>query len=178
MISINEKLINVVTYDDVNFEIVERPEVIWVGKVAYAPNLTDEPDISKLLKEYQELTSIEKKELINPEWDAAISIDYWRDGTAPRGMMLGTETYTEDQPDCYDVFKMPPSLFMRVLNNTNAARLLGKETCENWELFEFMKNTVFPEHNYRFNENGAQEVEYHHYKSGTFYAYIPVIKVE
>lgn len=175
MVMINEKLINVITYDGVNFEIVERPEVIWVGKIAYATNLTDEPDIPKLLKEYQELISIEKKELINPEWDAAISIDYWRNGSTPRGMMFGTETYTEEQPECYDVFRMPPSLFMRILNNDDAARLVGKDRCENWELFVFMKNTILPLHNYKFNDNGAQEVEYHHYKSGTFYAYIPII---
>jgi hypothetical protein len=91
-------------------------------------------------------------------------------------MMFGTETYTEKQPDCYDVFKMPPSLFMRVLNNTDAAQLLGKDRCENWELFVYMKDTVLPEHGYKFNGNGAQEVEYHHYISGTFYAYIPVVK--
>ncbi len=93
-------------------------------------------------------------------------------------MMFGAETYTEEQPECYDVFKMPPSLFMRVLNNADAARLLGKVKCENWELFVFMKNTIMLEHGYKFNENGAQEVEYHHYKSGTCYAYIPVNKVE
>lgn len=176
MIIKNEKLIEVVKYDNVNFEIVERPEVLWVGKVANAQNLTDEPNISKLLKEYQKLISTEKKELINQEWDAAISIDYWRNGDTPRGMMFGAETYTQEQSDCYDVFKMPSSLFMRVLNNTDAARLLEKDKCENWELFVFMKKTVIPEHGYKFNENGAQEYEYQHYKSGTFYAYIPVIK--
>jgi hypothetical protein len=63
MINKNEKLIEVVKYDNVNFEIVERPEVLWVGKVAYASNSTDEPDIGKLLNEYQELISIEKKSL-------------------------------------------------------------------------------------------------------------------
>jgi len=172
----NEKLVDVLTYHGVNFEIVDRPEVLWVGKVAYATNLTDEPNIGKLLKEYQELISIEKKELIHPEWDAVISIDYWRNGSTPRGMMFGTETYSELQPDCYDIFRMPSSLFMRVLNNTDAARILRKDKCENWELFEFMKNTILPEHGYKFNENGAQEVEYHHHKSGTFYAYVPVIK--
>lgn len=178
MLGKNEKLIKVITHNGVNFELVERPEVTWVGKVAYAPNLTDEPDIGKLLKEYQELVGIEKKELINPEWDAAICIDYWRNGATPRGMMFGTESYTEEQAECYDVYKMPPSLFIRVLNNTVAAKLLGKEQCENWELFEFMKNTILPENSYKFNDNGAQEIEYHHYHSGTFYAYIPVVKAE
>jgi len=178
MILKNEKQIDVITYDCVSFEIVERPEVLWVGKIAFAPNLTDEPDIGKLLKEYQELIPVEKKELINPEWDAAISIDYWKGGSAPRGMMFGSETYSDEQAECYDVFKMPPTLFMRVLNNKDAARLLGKENCENWELFEFMKRTVLPEHGYKFNENGAQEVEYYHHNSGTCYAYVPVVKVD
>lgn len=178
MIMNNENLIDVITYNGVKFEIVERPEVIWVGKVAYAPNLSDEPDIGKLLKQYGEAISIEKKELVNPEWDAAISIDYWRNGSVPRGMMFGQETYTEEQSKGYDIYKMPPSLFMRVLNNTEAAKLLGKDKCENWELFGFMKNTINPEYHYKFNENGAQEIEYHHSKNGSLYAYIPVVKVE
>ncbi len=156
---------------------MRQPQVIWVGKTAYAPNLTDEPDIGKLLKEYQALISIEKKELINPEWDAAISIDYWREGGAPRGMMFGAETYTDEQAECFDLYKMPPSLFIRVQNNKDAARLLGKDKCENWELFVFMKSTIMPRYGYQFNENGAQEIEYYHHNSGTTYAYTPVIKI-
>lgn len=79
-----DKLIDTIKYDGAIFEIVERPEVIWVGKIAYAPNLTDEPDIGKLLSVYQELVPTPKLDRINPDWDAAISIDYWRGGTVPR----------------------------------------------------------------------------------------------
>ncbi|MDF2544356.1 MAG: hypothetical protein K0S47_4074 [Herbinix sp.] len=172
-----EKLMETIHYNGATFEVVERPEILWVGKIAYATNLTDEPDIGNLLRVYQELVPTPKLARIAPDWDAAISIDYWRDGHAPRGMMFAQETSDEKQADCYDIYKMPGSLFMRILNNEDAAKLLGKEQCENWELFGLMKNTIMPSFGYKFNENGAQEIEYHNYKTNIFYAYVPVTKM-
>lgn len=179
MVEVNryEKVTERISYNNVIFEVVERPEILWVGKLAYASNLTDEPNIGKLLSEYQRLVPTPKEERISPDWDAAISIDYWQGGAVPRGMMFAQETSSEKQADCYELYKMPASLFMRVLNDTDAAKLLGKEKCENWELFGFMKDIIMPQFGYKFNKNGAQEIEYHNYKTNIFYAYVPVVKV-
>lgn len=92
-------------------------------------------------------------------------------------MMFGQETYSEKQADCYDIYKMPASLFIRILNNSGAAKLLGKENCETWELFGVIKGTIMPQNGYKFNENGAQEIEYHNYKTNIWYAYIPIVKI-
>ena len=172
-----DKLIETIEYDGAVFEVVERPEVIWVGKTAYAPNFDVEPDIGGLFNTYQELVPTPKLDRINPDWNAAISIDYWKGGSAPRGMMFAQETYSENQADCYDIYKMPASMFIRILNDSKAAKLLGKDSCETWELFGVIKGTIMPQNSYKFNENGAQEIEYHNYKTNTWYAYIPVVKI-
>lgn len=173
-----DKIIETISYNGASFEVVERPEVLWVGKIAYATNLTDEPDIGKLLNEYRELLPVAKLDRINPDWDAAISIDYWRGGAAPRGMMFAQETTSEKQDSQYDIFKMPASLFMRILNNTQAAQLLNKDTCELWEFFCLMNEVVMPKYGYQFNENGAQEIEYCCHKDNIAYAYVPIIKAK
>lgn len=178
-----EKIIETITYMDVIFEVVKRPESIFCGKLAYASDLDSEPDIGKLLDDYRGAVSIPKEERIAPDWDGAISIDYWKGGTSPRGMMFAQEVASENQNEIYDIYKMPASLFMRVFHDENAAKALGREKCpcegkcEIWELFGLMKDIVMPKFGYRFNENGAQEFEYYNWsKYGTGFAYVPVVK--
>jgi hypothetical protein len=171
-----EKLVETIIYNDVVFEVVERPEILWVGKIAYASNNTDEPDIGKLLNEYRALVPVEKLELINPDWSAAISIDYWQGEAAPCGMMFGQETYSDKQDERYDLYKIPASLFIRVQNNAEAAKFFGRDIQGTWELFGVIKEQVMPKYGYKFNENGAQEIEYANHKDGIQYAYVPVIK--
>ena len=172
-----ETIVETILYRGALFEVVERPEATFCGKIAYAQNLTDEPDIGKLLNDYRSLVSVPKQECIAPEWDAAISIDYWRGGTTPRGMMFAQEVATEKQPDVYDIYKMPKSLFMRIFHDADAAKALGRDNCEIWELFGLMKDFAMPEHGYEFNENGAQEFEYYNWsRYGSGFAYVPVIK--
>ena len=50
-----EKLIKTIIYHGVQFEIVERPDVLWVGSVDYANNNTDEPDWGITLKRFQDI---------------------------------------------------------------------------------------------------------------------------
>ena len=90
-----EKLIETIIYKGVAFEVVERPDVIWVGCVDYAKNNTDEPDIDATLKRFQELCGpAPKNEMMNPDYSASLSINYsCRD--RPRGIMLANESYTD-----------------------------------------------------------------------------------
>ena len=172
-----EVIKEIITYRGAVLEVVERPEAVFCGKIAYAQNLTDEPDIETLLKDYQKLVPIPKNEPVAPEWTAAISIDYWRGGIVPRGMMFGQEVAAEKQPEVYDIYKMPKSLYMRVFHDADAAKALDKDQCDIWELYGLMKDIVMPLYGYRFNENGAQEFEYYNWtKYSSGFAYVPVIK--
>jgi hypothetical protein len=179
MAIVTESVIETIRYGDVIFEVIKLPETIFAGKLAYANDLASEPDIGTLLDEVRSSNLLSHvTDPVSPQWDAAVSIDYWRGGTVPRGMMFAKETVTDIQPNGIDVYKMPPSLFMRVFHDDNAAMMLNKTHCDIWELFGLMKETVMSVFGYRFCENGAQEFEYYNwskYKSG--FAYVPVKKI-
>ena len=158
----------------VSFEIVRCPATIWCGAVGYAPNCEDEPDIGNILEKYQRTCQVEKKELANPQWDCAISINYWQEGEAPRGMMFGQQVLTCEQDSVYDVYTMPESLFVRVANTAeNSKAAFGKESCELYELFGVIKDSL-DGNGYEVGTNGAQEIEMYNHSAGLSYAYVQV----
>ncbi len=174
---VGEELVEKINYKGVAFEVVSRPATLWVGKLAYAADLVNEPYIGGLLDAYRALTPVQKNKIANNGWDVCISIDYWRNGASPRGMMFAQETLSEHQDERYDVYQMPASLFMRAACTSDSAALLDKNECAVWELFGVMRERVMPLYNYVFNENGAQEIEYYNHAKGLGYAYVPVLKM-
>lgn len=174
-----EKLIKTVVYMNVEFHVIERPDVLWVGCVDYADNNADESDIGETLKRFQGLVgSIPIREKINPDWSASLSINYARKDR-PCGIMFANESYTDEQDERFDVFKQPGGLWLRVRgNDRNAKALLGKEQADLYEFFEALRNAARG-NGYRQNPNINVEVEYHcHAEYGnpshTCYAYIPI----
>ena len=123
----------------------------------------DEPDIGALLKKYQKLCDIPKVEAANPEWSCAISINYWQEGAAPRGMMSAQQVLTEKQDSNHDVYIMPESLFIRVACTAETAKAaFDKNSCELHELFGVIKDSL-DENGYVLGTNGAQEIEIYNY---------------
>lgn len=165
-------------------ELVERPDVHWVGCVDYARNNRDESDIQATLKRYrEELIDVPKLGLINPDWSASISINYKRDDK-PCGIMFAQETNTGKQDERYEVFTQPGGLWLRIRNDTTASsRLLGKERAAPYEYFAeaaILKKAA-EENGYMQNHDIPVEIEYHcHAEYGnpphTNYAYIAVVK--
>ncbi len=186
MIKLNhpvEKLVQTITYKGVEFEVVERPDVIWVGCVNYAKELDGEPNMDATLERYQEIIDIPKKELINPDWSAGISINY-SCSDKPNGLMFAQETYSDKQDEGYDLFVQTGGLWLRVLNDRTAAALLGKENAEASEYFREAQimQKVAAENGYMENPDVHFQVEYHchaEYSNPPHrnYAYIPIIKV-
>ena len=177
-----EKLVETFLYNGVEFEVVERPEVLWVGCVDYASNNADESDIGATLERYQKFIEIPKKELINPDWSAALSINYCVD--KPCGIMFAQETYSDKQDERYDLFTQPGGLWLRIRNDRNAAALLGKESAEVHEYFSDERKilrTAAEANHYQQNFEVCVEVEYNCHAEystppHTAYAYIPIIK--
>lgn len=92
-----EKTIQSIIYQGCAIEVVERSDVLWVGCVDYACDNQGESDIGATLRRYREdLIDIPKRELINPDWSASLSINYRR-GDKPRGIMFAQETYVGAQ---------------------------------------------------------------------------------
>lgn len=173
-----EKLFYEFTYKNIPFQVVHCPATIWCGILEYAPNCTDEPDIGALLQKYQKLCDIPKAECANPAWSCAISINYWQEGAAPRGMMFAQQVLTEKQNQNYDVYTMPESLFIRVKNTSETAKAaFDKNSCELYELFDVIKASL-EENGYALGTSGAQEIEMYNHEAGLFYAYVQVMRKE
>jgi len=180
-----DKLIQTILYKSGEFEVVERPDVIWVGCVAYADNNTTFPfsdDDMTLLERYQAILDIPKQDLINPDWSATLSINY-RCADQPSGIMFAQETYSMKQDEKYDIFTQPGGLWLRLLNDTNAAALLGKENPAPYEYFaeSQIMQTAAKKNGYMPNPKVFVQVEYSchaEYNMPTHrnYAYIPIVK--
>lgn len=171
-----EKLKHEFCCKGIQFELVECPATVWCGTLGYAKNNTDEPDIDGLLEKYQAVCGVPKRERAMPEWSCAISIDYWKNGEAPRGMMFAQQVLTADQAIEHDVYTMPESLYIRVANTAETANAaFGKDSCEVYELFGVIKD-VLDECGYAFGTSGAQEIEMYNHSAGLFYAYVPVVR--
>jgi len=89
------------------------------------------------------------------------------------------ETYTEEQPEYYDVLTQPGGLWLRILNDDKAAALLGKSDVQTWEYIAcgILANAA-KANGYIKNPDVNITVEhYNHAKNHTVsYAYIPIIK--
>ena len=171
----NETLVDVIFDKGVRFDVVERTETIWCGILGYASNLTDEPNIGRLLEKYQSLVSVEKRDLVSPGWNGCISIDYWPGDNAPRGMMFMQQVGTTEQDERYDVYKTPASLYIRVHYDSAEIpkKLFGRDKCEVFELYEPI-HEVAEKNGYVFHSNGEIEIEY--YGNTSCYAYCAVKK--
>lgn len=174
-----EKLVQTITFKGVEFEVVERPNVLWVGCVDYAGNNTDESDIGATLKRYREdLIDTPKQDLVNPDWSASLSINYG-DDSKPCGLMFAQETYSAGQDERYDLFTQPGGLWLRVsITAETDNALLGRRSGGAWEYFGVLE-TAAEENAYIQNPDIHVQVEYLcHAEYGnpfyTSYAYIPV----
>ena len=156
------------------FEVVSCPAAFWCRTLGYAQNCTDEPDIGGLLRKYQALCDVPKLGAVKPEWSCAISIDYWKNGESPRGMMFAQQVLTDKQDMRHDVYAMPESVFIRAANTAETAQAaFGRDACEVYELFGVIKD-ILDECGYVFGANGAQEIEMYNHGAGLCYAYVPV----
>ena len=109
-----EKNIQTVTYKNVEFDVVERQDVLWVGCIDYAKNNTDESDIAITRKRFfEQLIDVTKNDLINPGYGASISVNYECD-EKPCGLMFAEETYTDKQDGRFDLFTQPGGLWLRI----------------------------------------------------------------
>ncbi len=169
-----ETFVKVISHYGVSMELVCVPATVWCGSIAYASNLTDEPDIPALLEKYQANCQYPKLYRANPEWDNCISIDYWQEGKVPRGIMFSQQVTSDEQDSAHDIYRMPQSLYIRLACTKEVSQAaFGKDECGLWELFGVIKDAL-AELGYRFAENGAQEIEMYNHSAGLAYAYVPV----
>ena len=52
----HEKIIETLDYNNIIVDIIEWSETIWCGKIGYATNNTDEPDVDEIMTNYKRLS--------------------------------------------------------------------------------------------------------------------------
>lgn len=175
-----EKVVETITIGGARFEIVEKPETIFAGRVIYAK---DFPDIDSFYSAIDSLTEDEKqaafgklKESALPIYDVNLSVNFWLDEKR-RAYGFVREVMAEEQPDGVQIYKMPASLFIRAYTDKGTSQLISKEQCEIWELFSYIREYFMPAHGFSMAQNGAQELEvFDTFEHTSGYAYMPVVR--
>jgi len=174
-----EKPVKIITHKGVEFEVIERPNVIWVGCVDYAENNNDESDTDATRNRYYtELSDVVKKDLINPDYTAGLSINYARDDK-PCGLMVAQETYSNKQDDKYELFTETSGLWLRVQASPESDNaLFGRSNHGMWEYFagdDAPLQSAAKSNGYIQNPDVDMVFEYYNNSgNGPNYVYIPI----
>ncbi len=178
-----EKILKTYDYNGVKVDLVEWKETFWCGKIGYAANRVDEPDVEKIMSDFfavndSAIAANEREE----SWDVCISLNYLS-GERPNGVMFGFLVGTENQPDCFDVIKLPSALYMRIQICDATSTALG---CEPWKggvpPYEWITKRIAPNYGYKNGDDTLPIFEYYGYydpdknEHKFCYLYVPVIE--
>ncbi len=105
-----ENIIKTYNYNGITVDLVEWSGTIWCGKVGYADNNTDEPNVEKIMEDFMSVSTLPNSREDN--WDICMSLNYLSH-ERPSGVMFGFLVTTDVQPDSYDICKIPAAKFLR-----------------------------------------------------------------
>ena len=89
-----EKLVEAFECDGAAFEVVRRPDVLWVGCVARWADGSGEAESEHALARFRRLVEVEPiRERICEDWSAALTL-YRADTDKPCGVFYGNESRT------------------------------------------------------------------------------------
>jgi len=179
-----ETLVETFDVNGAAVDVVDWRETIWCGKLAYGRKNGAEPNVDKLLRSYLKLDNPAlTREPSEPEWSVCVSLNYL--SQRPRGIMFGMQVDTEEQPKVYDIYKVPPARFMRVLLCEETAAALGVEM---WRggipPYEWIAERIAPQCGYRCGSDTLPVYEYYGYydpetnRHKFCYLYVPVERAD
>ena len=174
-----ESLLEKWDYNGISVELVKWAETFWCGKIGYAVNNTDEPDVEQIAQEASVVFPENMPNGREQNWDVCISLNYLSK-ERPNGVMFGFFVGTTEQPECYDVLKIPESLYMKIQ--------ICSETFEALEVqpwgggippFEWIGELLAPKFGYTYGDDLLPIVEYYRINPETCgteacYLYVPV----
>ena len=173
-----ERIVKTDTYHGIPVDLVEWSDTIWCGKVGYAGNNTDEPDVEKIMGDFMAVSATPNSR--EDHWDVCMSLNYLS-GERPSGVMFGFLTAAEIQPDSYDIYKVPAARFLRIRMCDETARALGHEP---WTggvpPYHWIGEQIAPELGYTYGSDALPIVEYYGFyqpEAGAHeycYLYVPV----
>lgn len=109
------------TYDcnGIAVDLVEQSDSVWCGKVGYADNHIDEPNVEKIMEDFMSVCASPNSREDN--WDICMSLKYFS-CKRPNGVMFGFLVATDVQPASYDICKIPTTKFLRIRMCDETAR--------------------------------------------------------
>lgn len=178
----HETLLESFVFNGIDVELVQWHPSIWCGCVQYAVNHSDEPDVEAALTRFVTLpfAEIQEKE---KDWDVCLSLNYLSK-SRPNGVMFGFRAETEQQPDCFDVIKLPKALYMRIKICDATFEALGVAP---WTggipPYEWIGEVLAPKYGYTYGDDSLPIFEYYlrNAVSGELeasYLYVPVQKMK
>ena len=124
-----EKVVDTVKVGGAVFEIVEKPETVFAGKMLYAKDFSDISAFNSAIDAFAadgEDTAYDLlTDAVLPVYDIHLSVNFWL-SEKKRAYGFVREVSNENQPDGVDVYRMPASLYIRAYTDSSAAQLLAK----------------------------------------------------
>jgi len=122
-----ETVLQTYSYNGIPVDLVQWTDTVWCGKIGWARDNTDEPDVDKIAAGMMAVMSVPPSGgRAEPEWEICLSANYLSD-TRPNGVMFAYLVTEETQPDCFDVYKLPAAQYLRIRMNAETAAALGHE---------------------------------------------------
>ena len=179
-----EKIVETFDYNGTKINLVEWLQTVWCGKIGYADNNADEPDVRKIMDGFMALSNrnISANDRKEKDWDICMSLNYLS-YQRPNGVMFSFLVGTDQQPEGFDVIKIPPAKFMRVRLCDETAKALGVEP---WHggipPYRWIGEYAAPKYGYKYGDDALPVYEYYGFYSPETnthkfgYLYVPVEK--
>ena len=173
-----ESIIKTYDFNGIIVDLVEWSDTVWCGKVDYADNNTDEPNVEKIMEDFMSISAIPNSREDN--WDICMSVNYLS-CERPSGVMFGFLVAADVQPDSYDIYRIPAARYLRIRICDETARALGHEP---WmggiPPYHWIGEQIAPKLGYTYGSDTFPIVEYYGFfkpEEGTHeycYLYVPV----
>jgi len=178
-----ERIVDTFNYNGAPVEVVEWNETIWCGAIGYAENNTDEPDVDAILNRYFTLDAGAVSGRLEPDWTVCMSVNYFSK-ERPNGVLFGSLTDTEKQPDGFDIIKLPAGQYIRNAITDEAASAVGAVP---WNggipPYEWVLEQLAPQFGYWKGDDRLPVFEYYGFYNAEKnahefrYLYVPVQKI-
>lgn len=174
-----ENSIKTYEFNGANIELVRWDESIWCGKVGYATNSVDEPDVENIAEDARMIFSNNTSNGREENWEVCISLNYLS-RVRPNGVMFGFLVDTEEQPECYDIIKVPSAYYMKIQICND---IFGALEVEPWTggipPYEWIGEKIAPKFGYTYGDDTLPIIEYYKHNPDTYdieacYLYVPV----
>ena len=158
---LHEFILQTFDFNGIDVDLVRWSDTVWCGKIGYADNNTDEPDVEKIAQEASIIFPKNTPNRCEKNWEVCISLNYLSK-ERPNGVMFGFLVQTEEQPGCYDVIKVPSSLYMRIRICDETFRALDVEP---WTggipPYQWIGEIIAPRYGYEYGDDTLPIFEYY-----------------